>query len=117
MFIKLRVRNLEGKIIGYEELRNGTWFMSGNDQDFVNGTFLQPATRELYIGKRDSEDKEIYEFDKIQFEDGEVGVNGDADTFINEGIVGYDEENACFTVSNRVSVDLEDLWCQDIKIL
>ena len=72
---------------------------------------------EQYIGRVDSDGEEIFKGDIISYEDGFFNSEGDTDTFINNGLVDYDDDNACYVVSNRQTVEMDDLWLDKIKVI
>ena len=48
--------------------------------------------------------------DIVIFEDCEMSTeSGYGDTFINQGVIEYNEENCCFNVTERITVELVDV--------
>ena len=55
-------------------------------------------------------EKKYMSGDIVVFEDCEMSTeSGYGDTFINQGVIEYNEENCCFNVTERITVELVDV--------
>lgn len=117
--IKFRIWDIENKeMLKVQELDFEPTFHGGRiaiRPDQYNDYFdTEDMILMQYTGLHDENGKEIYEGDIVLYQDWEMAYEGGGnDSFINKGIVEYCEDNCCFNVTERQTVDLADVLYKD----
>ncbi len=117
--IKFRIWDIENKeMLRVQELDFEPTFYGGRiaiRPDQYNDYFdTEDMILMQYTGLHDKNGKEIYEGDIVLYQDWEMAYEGGGnDSFINKGIVEYCEDNCCFNVTERQTVDLADVLYKD----
>ena len=103
------VYGLVSKLYKYDD----KYFAEMTNTDGVSGIDVDPETICEYTGLTDKNGNKIFDDDIVQFEDDTPGqYEYHDDTFMNVGVVEYN--NGRFYFTNRVSVEMDDIIYENI---
>lgn len=92
---------------GHHYIFAGTIDITGLYPTF-NRVEIDPATLCRCTGHLDKRANLIWEHDKVRYPDYHL-ESGDAEIFVNEGIVEWDQESMRFYFTEREIIDMEDI--------